>query len=54
MTIELCWGFLSCQPVVVCARMVGPWIQKPVCVTVQVASVGITVKVSAVSVVHAF
>ena len=45
-------GFLSCQPVVVCVGMEGPWIQKPVRVTVQVVSVELTVKVSAVSVMH--
>ena len=35
------------QHVVGCVRMKGPWIQKPACVTAQVASVGMTVKVSA-------
>ena len=35
------------QHVVGCVRIKGPWIQEPACVTAQVASVGMTVKVSA-------
>ena len=44
----------AAQLVFDCVRMEGPWIKEPACVTVQVASVGITVKVSAVFVMYTF
>ena len=40
-------SFAALQPVVEPVRMEGPWIQEPVHVAVWVASVEITVKVSA-------
>ena len=42
--IEYC---IFLQSVVVCVRMEGPWMEEPACVLVLVASVGLTVKVSA-------
>ena len=46
MIIDCLAGFALYQPVVECVRMEGPWIQEPACVTVRVASVDVTVKVS--------
>ena len=39
-------SLLLFQPVFECVRMVGPWIEETVRVTVQMASVEVTVQVS--------